>query len=132
MIFNSFTYIAFLATVVTLYWWLPRRAPFWLLFVASLTFYGFWRAEFVLLLLVSTITNYWVARAIVASSDRRTRRRLLGLSLLVNLGLLAFFKYTLFIVGTANGLARLAGVDTAGFSVPFHIVLPLGISFYTF
>ena len=61
MIFNSVTYLVFLVGVVSLYWCLPRRPRLWLLFLASLMFYGFWRVEFIPLLMLSTITDYVVA-----------------------------------------------------------------------
>ena len=61
-------YLLFLTIVVLFYWVLPRRPRLWLIFLSSLTFYGFWRVEFLPLLLVSTATEYWVARAILSCS----------------------------------------------------------------
>ncbi len=137
MIFNSFTFIVFLAAMVSLYWALPRRPRLLLLFGGSLVFYGFWRVEFIPLLLISTATDYWVARGIHASGNAKRRKRLLWLSLAVNFGLLGFFKYTYFFVDSVNALALVSGLAPSGgpndgLSVPFDIILPLGISFYTF
>ena len=102
MIFNSVTYLIFLALVVSLYWVLPRRPRLWLVFLSSLTFYGFWRVEFLPVLLLSTVTDYWVARAIQGSADPGRRKRFLGLSLGINLGLLFYFKYVLFFADNAT------------------------------
>ncbi len=130
MIFNSVTFLLFLAIVVPLYWVLPRTARLWLVFLASLAFYGFWRVEFLPLLLVSTVTDYVAARAIDATADLRRRRVFLGLSLAVNLGLLFYFKYLIFFADNATGLLQLLGFDVE--APRLSIVLPLGISFYTF
>jgi D-alanyl-lipoteichoic acid acyltransferase DltB (MBOAT superfamily) len=130
MIFNSVTYLLFLALSVGLYWVLPRRPRLWLIFLASLTFYGFWRVEFLPLMMVSALTDYFAARGIHKSSRTGVRRGLLLLSLLVNLGLLFYFKYLMFFADNVSGLARLVGVE---FNFPaMNIILPLGISFYTF
>jgi D-alanyl-lipoteichoic acid acyltransferase DltB (MBOAT superfamily) len=130
MIFNSITFIVFLALAVCLYWALSRRPRLWMVFLASLTFYGFWRVEFLPLLLVSTATDYWAARLIHASASESRRKRFLALSLVVNLGLLFYFKYLLFFAGSAVGLLNLLGLDID--PPRFSIILPLGISFYTF
>ena len=130
MIFNSVTFLLFLATTVALYWVLPRRARLWMLFLSSLTFYGFWRVEFVPVMLLSAVTDYLVSLRIAASDDARRRKALLYLSLGVNLGLLFFFKYLLFFADNAVALVNLAGVEAD--PVLWRIILPLGISFYTF
>lgn len=130
MIFNSVTYLLFLAVVVGLYWTLPRRGRLWMLFLASLTFYGFWRIEFLPVMLVSTITDYIVSLRLARSRSRSRRKALLCVSLAINLGLLFTFKYLVFFVDNAWGLA-----DVLGLEIPrpvLKIVLPLGISFYTF
>ncbi|MFQ5507755.1 MAG: MBOAT family O-acyltransferase [Leptospirillia bacterium] len=130
MIFNSVTYLLFLALVVMLYWRLPDRPRLWLVFAASLTFYGFWRLEFLPLLLVSTATDYLISRRIYASDDPGRKKHLLWVSLLVNLGLLFYFKYLIFFADNAVGLMHLLGVEAD--PLVLNILLPLGISFYTF
>ena len=92
MIFNSVTFLVFLAIAVGLYWVLPRRPRLWMLFFASLTFYGFWRVEFLPVMLASTVVDYVAARGIHASDDAKRRRLYLSLSLTVNLGLLFYFN----------------------------------------
>ena len=130
MIFNSASFLVFLFVVCTLYWVLPRRARLLLLFASSVTFYGFWRVEFVPLMLVSAITDYVVSRRLGVTDDPARRKVLLGISLVVNLGLLFYFKYLLFFAGNVAAAASWVGLD---WSAPeWKIILPLGISFYTF
>ena len=109
MIFNSFTYVFFLAGVTLLYWLLPRRPRHLFLFAASITFYGFWRFDYVLIMLASAFTDFFAAINIHAAKEPAKRRLWLGLSLAVNFGLLFYFKYATFIVGNINGLAHLIG-----------------------
>ncbi len=130
MIFNSVTFLLFLAIVVALYWVLPRRARLWMLFVASLTFYGFWRWEFLPIMLLSAVTDYVVSRRLAVTDHPRHRKLLVLASLVVNLGLLFYFKYLLFFIDNVwTGLALL-GIDST--PPELNIILPLGISFYTF
>jgi D-alanyl-lipoteichoic acid acyltransferase DltB (MBOAT superfamily) len=130
MIFNSVTFLLFLAIVLALYWLLPRRPRIWLLFLSGLVFYGFWRVEYLVILLASAVTDYLAALAIAGSASAGRRRLFLGLSLAVNFGLLFYFKYLMFFASNGVGLLRFLGFDVAEPS--FSIILPLGISFYTF
>ena len=129
MIFNSLTYLLLLFSVVLLYWILPYRSRLLLIFTASLTFYGFWRIEFVPVMLLSVIVDYIVALRMPRSS-KSTKKRLLLISLFVNLGLLFYFKYLIFFSENAIGLVNLIGADID--PLMLNIILPLGISFYTF
>lgn len=130
MIFNSVTYLLFLALVVTLYWALPRRPKLLLLFISSLVFYGFWRWEYIFVMLASVLIDYVVAARIDRTDNTLHRRLLLLSSLIANLGLLAYFKYTAFAVKNFNDIMVLLG-GREGWSIP-DILLPIGISFYTF
>lgn len=130
MIFNSVTYLLFLALSCSLYWLLPRRARLWMLFVASITFYGFWRWEFVPLMLISSTSDYFVARGLQSAEKKGARRALLFVSLFVNLGLLFVFKYLAFF--TENFWAGLSWLGVDAPPPELNIILPLGISFYTF
>ncbi|MCB9677330.1 MAG: MBOAT family protein [Alphaproteobacteria bacterium] len=130
MLFNSLTFAAFLAVVLPVYHALPRRGQNVFLVGASYLFYGWWDWRFLSLLWVSTAVDYWAANRIAATSDPKKRNFALGVSLVTNLGILGFFKYFNFFVDTAN-----ASLEALG--VPFntsllYIVLPVGISFYTF
>ena len=130
MIFNSLTFLVFLALVTVLYWTLPRRPRLWLLLLSSVTFYGFWRVEFVPVMLASAATDYLVAQRLWKTESARTRKLLLAVSLSVNLGLLAYFKYLMF---AADNVGLLASAFGWSWRPPaLDIVLPLGISFYTF
>jgi D-alanyl-lipoteichoic acid acyltransferase DltB (MBOAT superfamily) len=132
MIFNSFSYLIFLGIIAALYWYLPRTPRLWLLFIASLVFYGFWNYLFIAILLFSVGFDYFAALWIASLRDERMRKMVLVASLAVNLGILGFFKYAIFVLGQVEGFARLLGLEISGFSLPFHVILPIGISFYTF
>lgn len=129
MIFNSLTYLLLLIFVVILYWFLPYRARLLLIFSASLTFYGFWRFEFVPLLLFSAAIDWWCSRLMTGQPNRH-RLLLLIFSCSVNLLILFYFKYLIFFSNNAIGLANIFDVKID--PIMLNIILPLGISFYTF
>ncbi len=132
MTFNSVTFIVFLIVIVALYWTLPRKVKMWMLLAASCMFYGFWRWEYLSVMFVSAMTDYFTAIAIgnTPIENKRRRQLLLSITLLVNLGLLCYFKYLYFFTENANGLMQVIGID---YNLPlFKILLPFGISFYTF
>src|SRR3954469_23851456 len=94
MFFDTPVYIVFLTLVVLVYWQLRRREhQNVLLLVASYIFYGWWDPRFLALIALSTVVDYFCARAIAASEDQRKRRLLLIVSLALNLGFLGVFKY---------------------------------------
>ncbi|MFL5763749.1 MAG: MBOAT family O-acyltransferase [Bacteroidia bacterium] len=129
MIFNSVTYILFLALAVLLYWVLPRNAGRMMLFLGSLVFYGFWRFEFIPLLILAAVIDYWCSIRI-EETHNKTRKNYLIFSLCVNLGILFYFKYLTFFAGNVIWALDFFGCRIA---VPhLDIILPLGISFYTF
>lgn len=130
MLFNSLTYLAFLTLVVIAYWLLPGRWRMGLVLLASLFFYGFWRVEFLVLISFSAFIDYYFSLKIHDETRPYIRRLLLLTSLGINLGLLVYFKYTYFLVENVSSLGDLLGKDWH-FALP-HIILPLGISFYTF
>ena len=130
MLFNSITYLVFLAAVAGLYWALPQRPRLWLIFISSCIFYGFWRFEFVPLMLFSAMLDYWLARWIEATEDPVRRKRLMVASIAVNLAILGFFKYLIFFRDALWSGAELLGYHPTPFEL--KIILPLGISFYIF
>ena len=130
MIFNSVTFLIFFVLVLGAFWVLSTRARLWMLLGSSLLFYGFWRVEFVPLMLVSAFTDYWVSHRLTGVDDPKARRRLLYLSLGVNLGLLFYFKYLYFFTENVAAGLGLLGLDWS--PDLWEITLPLGISFYTF
>jgi D-alanyl-lipoteichoic acid acyltransferase DltB (MBOAT superfamily) len=133
MLFNSWGYIAFLFIAIPLVWLIPQRWQPWLIASFGLGLYAMWRWEFVFLLLFTTGVDFFCARAVSRTTDRRVRRIWLLSTLIVNLGLLAYFKYTYFIVDNVGAAASLFGFPAFSHdSLGLAIILPLGISFYTF
>jgi len=96
---------------------------------ASLTFYGLWRVEFLPVMLISVVVDYFVALNMPKASHR-LKKKLLLTSLIVNLGLLFYFKYLIFFAENAIGFSNLMGAEIDPLAL--NIILPLGISFYTF
>src|SRR5262249_14275961 len=131
MFFDTPVYFVFLTVVVLLYWSLAWRAQNQLLLVASYFFYGWWDWRFLLLILISTVVDYHCAHAIDRSQDPHRRRLLLALSLVVNLGFLGFFKYFNFFQDSLVQVLRALGFSYVNPTV-LSILLPPGISFYTF
>jgi D-alanyl-lipoteichoic acid acyltransferase DltB (MBOAT superfamily) len=130
MLFNSTRFLLFLPTVLILVAVLPRSWRNRVLLVASYVFYGSWDWRFLALIFLTTTIDYSVSRAIFASNDPRQRRRLLLVSVCGNLGILGFFKYYNFFVDSAVTALQAVGVHAS--MPPLAIILPVGISFYTF
>jgi alginate O-acetyltransferase complex protein AlgI len=132
MLFNSLTFVVFFAVVLALHRapWLSWRSKKILLLVESYIFYAAWNPPFVLLLWVSTALDWVVARRIHTAATTTSRRGWLAVSLLVNLGILGYFKYGEFLLQNWVALAASAGVEWQ--PPAWDIVLPVGISFYTF
>jgi len=131
MLFDSPVYFLFLALVVIIYWRLHWRAQNVLLLAASYFFYGWWDWRFLLLMIGSTVVDYVIARRIEDTAAPAKRKALMIASLAVNFTILGFFKYFNFFLNS-SALA----LDAIGFhNVPrsfLAIILPPGISFYTF
>ena len=133
MLFNSWGYLLFLLIAVVIHWFLPQRFRIGLLGLLSILFYGMWRWEFAILIAFSTLVDYLSAQRIHASKNEKVRRKWLFLSLFVNIGLLVVFKYAYFLSDNAVGLLQGLGYDGNGLrGLGIEIILPLGISFYTF
>ena len=137
MLFNSFTYLIFLPLVVFLYWVLPRSFGKTLLLVASYVFYMHWMPAYGLLILALTGVNYAIGLGLASRPQDKRKGLLLG-GLVFNLGCLCFFKYANFLVDSFWQLFKIVGIpmhvpgiDTMQ-SPALNIILPLGISFFTF
>jgi alginate O-acetyltransferase complex protein AlgI len=130
MRFNSLAFLAFLPLFAAGYWATSGRIRLWLMLVASLVFYAWWDWRFVFLLLFSSVVDYSLGILLENEQDDVRRRRLIVLSIAVNLGLLGFFKYFNFFVAPATDLCRTLGLPASERTL--HIVLPVGISFYVF
>jgi D-alanyl-lipoteichoic acid acyltransferase DltB (MBOAT superfamily) len=130
MLFNSFIFFIFLGVVLPFYYILPRKAKNPLLLIASYIFYGYWDYRFVSLLALSTLVDYFVGKRMGATLQEAGRKQLLILSMVVNLGILATFKYFGFFVASFAPLASIFGGNLD--YLHLNIILPVGISFYTF
>jgi D-alanyl-lipoteichoic acid acyltransferase DltB (MBOAT superfamily) len=131
MVFNSYAFAIFLPIVLGGYWLLRgHKRQNLLLLIASYVFYGAWDVRFLLLMWFTTLVDYAVGRSLQRETDERRRQRTLVISLVVNLGVLATFKYFGFFTDSFSDLA-----NAAGFQVnppTLQLLLPIGISFYTF
>lgn len=131
MVFNSLTFIAFFSVLLVLHYlpftWKIKKIN---LLLASYIFYAAWNPVFILLLWLSTIVDYFVGKSLYDQNNPLKKKLLLVISLIGNLGMLCFFKYGGFLLENFVDLVNLVGID-------FHpakpnIILPAGISFYTF
>ncbi|MGJ8642771.1 MAG: MBOAT family O-acyltransferase [Luteolibacter sp.] len=130
MVFNSLVFLAFLAIVLSVYYRVGHRPQNVLLVVASYVFYGWWDWRFLSLLALTTFFDYFCALWIEAQPSRYRRKWLVAASMCMNLGVLGFFKYFNFF---ADGFARVLQTFGMQPDLPtLHVILPLGISFYTF
>ncbi|MBI1978031.1 MAG: MBOAT family protein [Candidatus Omnitrophica bacterium] len=130
MLFNTLPFALFFVVVYALYLALPHKAQNKMLLVASYFFYGYWDWRFLSLLLLTTGMDYFFGLKIEASQNPRVRKALLILSICLNLGILGFFKYFNFFAGSFSDSMSLLGWEVD--QVTLKIVLPVGISFYTF
>jgi len=133
MLFNSISFLIFLPLVFILYWGLFKRSlklQNIFLLIASYLFYGWWDYRFLALIAASTLVDFFIGRFLQKTAIEIHRKTLLSLSLIFNLGLLGFFKYyNFFIESWIDSWANL-GVEMHLSSL--NIILPVGISFYTF
>ncbi len=133
MLFNSIEYVLFLPIVFLLYWFvfnrqLVQRNAF--LIAISYLFYGWWDWRFLLLIIISSAADFMIGRAMGATEKEKERKPLLIASLVINLSILGFFKYFGFFVDSFAEVIRFLGMEPNLFTL--KIILPVGISFYTF
>lgn len=133
MLFNSSTYFIFIILVFTLYWWLLRKNFRWqniMLFAASYCFYGWWDVRFLILIFISSSVDFFLGRAIFKQPDKKKKLHILWVCIFINLGMLGFFKYFNFFVESFSILTAQFGFQSN--LKTLQIILPVGISFYTF
>ena len=132
MLFNSIEFAVFLPIVFLLYWFVTTNPKDQnkLLVLASYFFYGWWDWRFLFLIAFSSLVDYFIAQQIPRTTDRTRQKQLLLLSILVNVGFLGFFKYFNFFVDSFAQAFTLLGQPIEASRL--NIVLPVGISFYTF
>lgn len=132
MLFNSYAFLLFLPAVFILYWFIFRKKQYQniILLLASYFFYGFWDWRFLGLLALSTIICYYTGQKIASADNQNIRKRWLWFGAGLSLSFLGFFKYFNFFIQSFADLLNLFGLQA---HLPIlHIILPVGISFYTF
>jgi alginate O-acetyltransferase complex protein AlgI len=132
MLFNSLSFVVFLVIVLALYYakilnWNNKKR---MLLLASYVFYGLWNPPLIILLWISTVVDWTAGKRLAIEDNPQKRKFWLLLSMFVNLGFLAFFKYGDFLLENFVSLLNTVGVDFQ--AMPMDIILPMGISFYTF
>lgn len=133
MLFNSIEFAIFLPIVFILYWYVTNKnlkLQNVLLLVASYVFYGWWDYRFLSLIAFSSFVDFFIGRALGKERDKAKRKVLLGISICINLGFLGFFKYYNFFVDSFIDAFTLLGSPLEASRL--NIILPVGISFYTF
>lgn len=133
MLFNSLDFAVFLPIVFFLYWFaVDKNTKYqnFLIVIASYVFYGWWDWRFLSLILFSTFVDYTVGLKLPAEKNEKKRKILLWVSILVNLGFLGFFKYYNFFLDNFIGAFSIFGLELNANSL--NLILPVGISFYTF
>lgn len=133
MLFNSFPFIFVFLPLALLGYYLIKseRIQLWFLFFSSVIFYAYWSKTYVLLLLFTVVLDFYIAKAIFHAGTQRRRKALLLSSVIANLAILGFFKYYNFFAGSVNEGMQALGVAEQLLPV-FQLILPIGISFYTF
>ena len=130
MLFNSLPFAIFLPIVFTVYWGLPHKYRWVFLLISSYYFYMSWNAKYVFLILLTTVVSYVMAIALERENDSSKKKAILIISIVLCLGVLFFFKYYSFV---GNSFVNLLGLFSIHLDpVTLNLILPVGISFYTF
>jgi D-alanyl-lipoteichoic acid acyltransferase DltB (MBOAT superfamily) len=133
MLFNSIAFAFFLPTVFGLYWFILNKKlkiQNLFLFVASYVFYACWDWRFLFLIFASSLVDFYCGQKIALQTSKKEKKKYLYLSLFVNLGVLGFFKYFNFFIDSFDALFSFLNIDWT--TSTLNILLPVGISFYTF
>src|SRR5690606_28875428 len=113
MLFNSWSYLVFILLAIPFSYWLKGNTRIAVLFGFSVLFYSMWRFDFALLMLFSASIDFFTAKRIHKATDKRTKKAWLAITLVINLGLLVFFKYAYFLDDNVSAL--FSWLDT-----PYH------------
>ncbi len=130
MLFNSTAFLIFFGLIFTAYWFLPHKWQNRFLLAGSYYFYSNWSWKFLSLIMISTVVDYFCGKYIYESNEKKQKKKFFILSLAVNLGILGFFKYANFFVAEAADFLSIIGFQSNISTL--NIILPVGISFYTF
>ncbi len=132
MLFNSITFLIFLIIVFSIYWKTVsyrKQLGNLVLLISSYIFYGWWDWRFLILIVISSTTDFVIGKYLFEATKQQTRKLLLLLSIFINIGILFFFKYFHFFI---DSFQALTGIDADKSWSSLQIILPVGISFYTF
>ncbi len=130
MLFNSFSFAIFLPIVFAIYWLLPHKFRWILLLIASYYFYMSWNVKYVILILFTTAVSYFAAIYIEKAKDKKRKKCVLIWAALLCLGVLFFFKYFNFATESISNILSLFTIQISPLTI--NLLLPVGISFYTF
>lgn len=130
MLFNSFDFMLFFPIVIIIYFVIPKKSRYIWLFLASYYFYMSWNPKYALLMGTSTVITYLSGRLLEKATNINNRKWIVAGSFITNMGILIFFKYFDFILGNINWALSTVGITAV--NKPFDVILPVGISFYTF
>lgn len=131
MLFNSFIFFIFLLVILPIFYLLPnKKTKNTFLLISSYFFYGYWDWRFCILLAISTIVDFTLGLKLKSENNLKKRRLILLSSIIINLGILGFFKYFNFFIGSFETLIKFSGKSLD--FLHLNIILPVGISFYTF
>ncbi len=130
MLFNSFAFAVFLPIVFIIYWILPKKCQWLVILISSYYFYMSWNVKYVFLILLTTVISYVTAILLEKEKKERLRKLYLSVAFLFCLGVLFFFKYFNFISTSIAGVLQRFSINYSPFMV--NVLLPVGISFYTF
>ncbi len=130
MVFNSVDFLVFFPIVILIYFMIPKKARYIWLLVASYYFYMSWNPKYAVLIAISTVITYLSGILIGKAEERKTKNWIVAGSFVTNLGILFFFKYFDFALANVNRILGVVGIEAL--EKPFDVMLPVGISFYTF
>ena len=130
MIFNSLEFLIFLPIVVLLHYLLPLKYRWIMLLAASYYFYMYWDAKLIVLIVFTTVVSYISSRLMAKTDNKNLKRLYLWATLITSLGVLIFFKYYNFLANSVTGVISAFG--GGNFDLTLDLILPVGISFYTF
>jgi alginate O-acetyltransferase complex protein AlgI len=130
MVFSTSLFLTvFLPVFLILYNIVGKKLKNWVILIASIVFYSWGAPKFVFILIGSTIIDFYLVRMMYQSVNLKRKRALLIISIALNLGLLLYFKYANFFIDNVNSFLEVLGIDPVGLT---NVLLPIGISFYTF
>ncbi len=130
MLFNSLSYVIFLPIIFALYWLIPHRFRWVLLLVASYYFYMSWNAKYIVLILFTTVVSYCAALMLEKAKNDKRKKAIVACAIVLCLIVLFFFKYLNFATFTIKRIFSIFAIDIS--QVTLDVLLPVGISFYTF